>query len=190
MAGRIAVVDDQNRFVRWEERRTIHEQQLVHRSVYVLLFDRAGRLLVQRRHHAKQTHPRMWDVSCAGHVEESDYTGGPDDDLDAVYAAVAARELAEELGVAPPLARVGRFGPEPGVHYEQIHLFVGQSDGPYTLQADEVEEHRMLAPGEVAAWLAGPEPITPALRWFLAWLSAGDRWPAPAAPHHAAPRRS
>lgn len=179
MAGRIAVVDDQNRFVRWEDRRTIHEQALVHRSVHVLLFDRAGRLLVQRRHRAKQTHPRMWDVSCAGHVEESDYPGGPDADLDAVYAAVAARELAEELGVAPPLARLGRFGPEPGVHYEQIHLFTGQSDGPYTLQPDEVEEHRMLARGEVAAWLASGEPVTPALRWFLAWLSAEDRWPPP-----------
>lgn len=184
MAGRIAVVDDQNRFVRWEDRRAIHEQQLVHRSVYVLLFDPAGRLLVQRRHRAKQTHPSAWDVSCAGHVEESDYPGGPDDDLDAVYAAVAARELAEELGVAPPLLRLGRFGPAPGVHYEQLHLFTGQSAGPFTLQPDEVEALRPLAPDEVAAWLAGPEPTTPTLRWLLAWLSAGDRWPppAPAAP--------
>jgi len=170
MAGRIAVVDDQNRFVRWEERRTIHEQQLVHRSVYVLLFDRAGRLLVQRRHHAKQTHPRMWDVSCAGHVEESDYTGGPDDDLDAVYAAVAARELAEELGVAPPLARVGRFGPEPGVHYEQIRLFRAQSDGPFTPQPDEIEEVRLVTRAELAALLASGEPVTPALHWLAARL--------------------
>jgi isopentenyldiphosphate isomerase len=90
MPGRIAVVDTANRFVRWEDRRTIHEQRLVHRSIHVLLYDSAGRLLVQRRHASKQTHPRCWDVSCAGHVEESDYTGGPDDDLDAVYAAVAA----------------------------------------------------------------------------------------------------
>ena len=91
MAGRIAVVDGANRFVRWEDRRTMHDEQLVHRSAHVVLFDTAGRLLVQRRHRDKQTYPLHWDVSCAGHVEESDYTAGPDDELDAVYEAVAHR---------------------------------------------------------------------------------------------------
>jgi 16S rRNA (adenine1518-N6/adenine1519-N6)-dimethyltransferase len=177
MAGRIAVVDGANRFVRWEDRRTIHEQQLVHRSVHVLLFDSSHRLLVQRRHRTKQTYPRTWDISCAGHVEESDYTGGPDDDLDAVYAAVAARELQEELGVTAPLELLARLPPEPDVHYEQIHLFTGTSDGPYVLQADEVEEHMMLARTEIRAFLAGPEPVTHALRYFLAWLTVMDRWP-------------
>lgn len=173
MAGRIAVVDEHNRFVRWEARTTIHEQRLVHRSIHVLLFDTAGRLLIQRRHHTKQTYPRFWDVSCAGHVEESDYSGGPDDDLDAVYAAVAAREVAEELGVTPVLERAGTFGPVAGVHYEQIHLFRGISDGPFTLQADEVEEHRFVAPAELDEWLAGPEPVTDALRWWLQMIRDG-----------------
>jgi isopentenyldiphosphate isomerase len=168
--SRIAVVDERNRFVRWENRRTIHDQHLVHRSVHVLLFDSRGRLLIQRRHASKQTYPRYWDVSCAGHVEESDYTGGPDDDLDGVYAAVAAREVSEELGVAPALELLGRFGPEPGVHYEQVHLFRGVSDGPFTLQADEVEEHRLLAPDELTEFLRGNAAITHALRWWLQWL--------------------
>ena len=38
--------DEANRFIRWEERRTIHEQRLPHRSVHVLLFDGAGRAKV------------------------------------------------------------------------------------------------------------------------------------------------
>ncbi|MEO8705487.1 MAG: NUDIX domain-containing protein [Kofleriaceae bacterium] len=166
MAGRIAVVDAENRFVRWEARAVIHEHQLVHRSIHVLLHDREGRLLVQRRHADKQTYPRYWDVSCAGHVEESDYLAGPDDRLDEVYAAVAAREVLEELGVAPALVFAGRFPPEPGVHYEQIALFRGATDGPFTLQADEVEEHRLLDRSELVALLAH-EPVTPALRWWL-----------------------
>jgi isopentenyldiphosphate isomerase len=165
--GRIPVVDEENRFVRWEERRRIHEQRLVHRSVHVLVFDSAGRLLVQRRHADKQTYPRFWDVSVAGHVEESDYTGGPDDDLEAVHAAVAARELREELGVDAPVARLARLGPEPGVHYEQIHLYRAVSDGPYTLQADEVEEYRLLDRAALRALLDGGEPVTHALRWLV-----------------------
>lgn len=168
MPGRIAVIDAANRFVRWEDRRIIHEQRLIHRSVYILVFDAAGRLLLQRRHAGKQTNPRCWDVSVAGHVEESDYPAGPDDRLDEVYAAVAARELAEELGVTAALEALEHLGPEPGVHYEQIRLFRARSDGPFTPQPDEVEEIRLATRAELAALLASGEPVTPALRWLAA----------------------
>lgn len=97
-------------------------------------------------------------------------SGGPDDRVDEVYAGVAKREVHEELGVAPALTFVGAFGPEPGVHYEQIHLFHGISDGPFLLQPDEVEAHRMLAPADGPAFLTGGEPITDSLQWWLAWL--------------------
>jgi isopentenyldiphosphate isomerase len=177
VAGRIAVVDDANRFVRWEERRVIHDQRLVHRSAYVLVFDSAARLLVQRRHRDKQTYPRHWDVSCAGHVEESDYLAGPDDDLDDVYAAVAARELHEELGVAVAVTPVERFGPRPGVHYEWIQLFTARSDGPFRLQADEVEEYRLFDRAQIARLLASGEPVTQSLRWLAGQLLDGGRWP-------------
>jgi len=168
--GRIAVVDDANRFVRWEDRRVIHAQRLVHRSVHILVFDSAGRLLLQRRHPAKETNPRYWDVSVAGHVEESDYPAGPDDDLDAVYAAVAARELLEELGVTAEIERLARLGPEPGVHYEQIHLFRATSDGPFTPQADEVEEVRLVTRPELEALLGSGEPATSSLRHLASKL--------------------
>jgi isopentenyldiphosphate isomerase len=179
MGGRIAVVDDVNRFVRWEDRRTIHEQRLVHRSVHVLVFDAAGRLVVQRRHRDKQTWPSCWDVSCAGHVEESDYVGGPDERLDEVYAAVARREVAEELGVEVTPTPLARLGPEPGVHYEWIAVYAARSDGPFQLQPDEVEEVRRLDRAAVEALLAGPEPVTAALRWLLGWLERHGGWPAP-----------
>lgn len=172
MPGRIAVVDDANRFVRWEDRRVIHEQRLVHRSAYILVFSSAGRLLIQRRHRDKQTNPRCWDASVAGHVEESDYTAGPDDDLDAVYAAVAARELREEFGVSAEVTLLERLGPEPGVHYEQIHLFRATSDGPFTLQAEEVEEYRLVTRPELEALFASGEPVTPTLRWLADRLAA------------------
>ena len=176
MPGRIAVVDDRNAFVRWEARRTIHVEQLVHRSIQVLVFDARGRLVIQRRHREKQTHPRYWDLSCAGHVEESDYPAGPDDDLDRVYAEVAARELLEVLGVEPELNELGHFPPEPEVHYEQIRLFRATSDGPFTLQPEEVEELRHVTPAELEA-LAAVDPVTPSLLWFTAWARREGEWP-------------
>lgn len=181
MAGRIAVVDLADRFLRWEERRAVHEQELVHRSIHVLVFDPAGRLVLQRRHRDKQTYPSCWDLSCSGHVEESDYPAGPDDDLDAVYLAVARRELEEELGISVEPVAVGHFGPEPDVHYEQVRLFVATSDGPFHPQPDEVEEVRRLDRAGCAALLASDEPVTRTLRWFVRHALERGLWPgAPA----------
>ena len=169
------MVDAENRFVRWEDRHTIHVERLIHRSIHVLVFDSAGKLVIQRRHRDKQTHPGYWDMSCAGHVEESDYTGGPDEELDRVYAEVAAREVEEELGVAPALSELAHFPPLEGVHYEQIRLFRATHDGPFTIQAEEVEELQRVSPSELAA-LGEQEPVTEALRFFAAWASERGLW--------------
>ncbi|MBL4848223.1 MAG: NUDIX domain-containing protein [Planctomycetes bacterium] len=178
MAGRIAVVDGENRFVRWEERRRIHEERLVHRSIYVLVFD-AGRLLIQRRHRDKQTFPSHWDVSCAGHVEESDYPdpSDPDAGLDAVYQGVARRELEEELGIqGPELVELAHVPPLAGVHYEQIRLYRTSAPGPFTLQAEEVEEVQFVTPAQLAAMQTAGEPITAALTHFSRWLAERGAW--------------
>ena len=134
----IAVVDEHNRFLRWANRQEVHGQHLPHRSVHVLLFTPEGHWIVQQRRHDKLTWPGHWDVAVAGHVERDDYLAGPDDELDAVYAAVAAREVSEELGIAPVLELVGAFPPEPGVHYEHLRLYRGVHPGPFLIQPEEV----------------------------------------------------
>ena len=167
--GRVAVVDSNDRFVRWTDRAEIHRSKLPHRSANVLLYDSLGsrgRLLLQRRDDTKATDPGVWDLSTSGHVEEEDYLGGPDDRLDEVYLAAAHRELLEELGVAADLELVGHFPPEPGVHYEQLRLYRGRSDGPFVLQPGEVSAIVHVTADELAARLAGPEPHTNALRWL------------------------
>lgn len=177
MSGRIAVVDLDNRFVRWELRRTIHEQRLYHRSVHVLVFDHSGSLYLQRRHASKQTYPRHWDSAVAGHVEESDYLAGPDEQLDRVYRDVAARELMEELGVVAPLEPIAHLAPTEGVHYEQARVFKARSAGPFTLQADEVEEGRWFTPEEVDALLReGREPVTRVLAHLVALVRERGLW--------------
>ena len=181
MKPRIAVVDAQNRFVRWEERRVIHEQRLPHRSAYVLLFDAEGRLVIQRRHTQKQTYPRHWDVSASGHVEEDDYPGypeviDPDAALDEVYAATALRELQEELGVTAALTRVGVFAPEPGVHYEHIHVFRAESDGPFVMQEDEVEELRRVHYDELDRMRREGALLTASLIYVIDWARARGLW--------------
>ena len=151
-------------------------QRLVHRSIHVLVFDAANRLVVQRRSPDKQTYPDVWDCSCAGHVEESDYTGGPDDDLDGVYAAVAERELEEELGLRVALTELGHFSPMTDIHYEEIRLYRAASDGPYILQPEEVAEVRRLTPSEWDAFEASGAKITEVLSYFVGWLRERGQW--------------
>jgi isopentenyldiphosphate isomerase len=177
VAPRIAVVSAENRFLRWADRREVHALQLPHRSIQVLLVNHRGELLIQKRHKDKLTFPGFWDVSCAGHVEEPDYTRGPDEDLDSVYEAVARRELFEELGVRPDrLQMLGRFGPEPGIHYEHLHLYRAEHEGPFVCQEDEVEEVRFVTQ-TVFECMAREDRknICPSLAWFVEWArSRGD----------------
>lgn len=168
---RVAVVTADNRFLRWADRREVHAFALPHRSVHVLIFNDAGDLLIQRRHKDKLTFGGYWDLSCAGHVEEPDYIGGPDEMLDRVYLSVAERELNEELGVSVQLQFLGEFGPEPGVHYECLRLFSGVHNGPFVIQEDEVEEVRFVSPSAFDALCANSDnPVVPGLVWFVAWI--------------------
>lgn len=175
----IAVVDHDNRFVRWASKVEVHRDRLPHRSVHTLVFDASGRLVVQQRHSEKLTYASHWDLSCCGHVERDDYPQGPDDQLDEVYLEVAHRELTEELGVDAHLTLLGRFAPEEGLHYEHFHLFEGAHDGPYTLQVEEVQAIRRLTPAEFDAMAADPDALlTPLLIRTVAWLRTEGRFKA------------
>lgn len=163
----VAVVDAEDRFIRWAPRHEIHDHRLVHRSIHVLLFTPDGRLWLQRRAERKRVHPGLWDVSASGHVARDDYLAGPNERLDEVYAAVAHRELREELGLETTLRAVGLFAPAAGVHYERVALFDGVAAGPPTLQREEVAEARPVAREELQELLGEPHRVTPTLPWLL-----------------------
>ncbi|MDF1663431.1 MAG: NUDIX domain-containing protein [Planctomycetota bacterium] len=177
MAGRMAVVDEQNHFVRWVERKELHEHYLPHRSVQVLVFTSDNKMVLQRRHPDKDTYPDYWDLAACGHVEESDYLGGPDERLDEVYLSVAGRELEEELGVNVELSQLAAFSPKENVHYEHFRLFRGESDGPFVLQAEEVVEARSVSREELDAMILDPEQkVTNTLIFLLNWLDEHQLW--------------
>jgi isopentenyldiphosphate isomerase len=49
-----------------------HNPDLIHRSVQVLVFDRLGRLLLQRRSQTKDLFPGYYCASASGHVTAGD----------------------------------------------------------------------------------------------------------------------
>ncbi|MFO0661862.1 MAG: NUDIX domain-containing protein [Polyangiaceae bacterium] len=175
MDERIAVVDEQNRFVRWSDRAEVHKHRLVHRTIHVLVLSSDGeRLLLQRRHRDKRTHPNHWDLSCAGHVDPSDETSSPD--LDRMYLSTALRELREELGIDADVEPLGHFAPLDGVHYEQLRLFRARHDGPFVLQADEVEEVRFVTRDQLNALLDDRSALVTETLAYFAPLAIRQGW--------------
>jgi isopentenyl-diphosphate delta-isomerase type 1 len=161
------VVDEADRVVGAAPRSDVHARGLRHRAVHVLVFDAAGRVVLQRRSLAKDLYPGPWDSSASGHL-------GRGED----YDAAAARELAEELGVAPvpALAPVARIAACAGTGWEFVRTYRCRHDGPLQPDPGEVSEVRWLPPAEVDAWLKRcPRDFAPSfLLVWNAWREAGS----------------
>jgi isopentenyl-diphosphate delta-isomerase len=118
----LELVDEDGRTVGTAEKLSVHRAPgRLHRAFSVFLFDRAGRLLLQRRAPGKYHSPGVWSNTCCGHP----YPGEPP-------FLAATRRTAEELGAAPALLREAgtvRYNhPDPAsglVEQEYNHLFTG-----------------------------------------------------------------
>eukprot|EP00188_Purpureofilum_apyrenoidigerum_P003253 Plantae.Rhodophyta-Purpureofilum_apyrenoidigerum.ctg33520.p1 GENE.Plantae.Rhodophyta-Purpureofilum_apyrenoidigerum.ctg33520~~Plantae.Rhodophyta-Purpureofilum_apyrenoidigerum.ctg33520.p1 ORF type:complete len:206 (+),score=24.99 Plantae.Rhodophyta-Purpureofilum_apyrenoidigerum.ctg33520:36-620(+) len=82
------VVNKENVIVGRERRGIVHRDGLMHRAVYVLVFDTSRRLLLQRRSPEKKIGPGKWDLSCAEHLQVGES-----------YRHAAFRGATEELGM-------------------------------------------------------------------------------------------
>lgn len=128
------VVDDSGRATGERRRRaSCHRLGLPHRAVHVWVCSSDDRVLLQQRSRHKLAFPLRWDVSAAGHVPAGE-----------APATAAAREAAEELGIASQAAVEGplyefvhRFATNGGsfVEREHVAVFGVFADDPCALQA-------------------------------------------------------
>lgn len=117
--------------------------QLIHRVAHVLVFDRQGRVLLQKRAMSKDVQPGKWDTSVGGHL-----------DLGETYAEAARREMFEELGIAGlPLTFLHAYQMRSDFESENVATFTAQHEGPFPFSAVEIEEVRFWTPQEIDAAL-------------------------------------
>jgi 16S rRNA (adenine1518-N6/adenine1519-N6)-dimethyltransferase len=148
---RFPVVDDQDRLLGEALRAEVHGNNLRHRAVHILVFNRSGELFLQKRSRWKDRHPRLWDSSAAGHVE-----AGED------YDGAASRELREELGVAAELIPVDKLPASEKTGQEFIWLYRARHDGPFELERSEIECGEFFPTDVVSDWLkARPDDFAP-----------------------------
>lgn len=148
-------------------RREVHARGLWHRAVHALVFDRAGRVFLQKRSWRKDMAPGCWDSSCSGHLDAGEN-----------YDAAILRELAEEIGVIAPAenrpARWFRLTACAETGWEFVWVYRFFHDGPFVLHPAEIETGAWMTSAEVTGLLATtPDVVAPAFRWL--WPQAVAR---------------
>lgn len=159
------VVNERDEVVDRALRREVHARGLWHRAVYVLVFDAAGRVFLQKRSMIKDLSPGLWDSSCSGHLD-----AGED------YDPAAIRELGEEIGVRVSQAPARWFRIEACVEtgWEFVWVYRLRHVGPFTLHPEEIECGEWMVPAEVTRQIARrPEDFCPSFK--LIWSLASRR---------------
>lgn len=107
-----------------------HNRNLIHRGVGVMIFNKKGEILMQKRSQHKDFYPGFWTISVGGHVGKGE-----------TYEQAAEREIYEELGIKikSGLEFVEKFLSESDKEKEMIALFKYFYEGEFRINKDEVE---------------------------------------------------
>jgi isopentenyldiphosphate isomerase/esterase/lipase len=115
---------------------------MIHRGIYVMVFDRRGRLLLQKRSMKKDLGKGMWDISTGGHNIPGE-----------TYAEAAKRELKEELGISVLIRRLGKLLMRKEKETEYNAIFTAVIDEKTAkrikFEKDEIDEIRFFTIDEI-----------------------------------------
>lgn len=155
---KVLLVDDRDRPMGKMEKLEAHQKGALHRAFSVLLFNRKGELLLQKRANGKYHSGGLWTNTCCSHPfpEESVEEG-------------AWRRLQEEMGIDAPLRKAftTRYYLELGsgmIENEYDHVFIGISDQEPAVDGEEVMDQRYIPSEAIEEELKRePERFT---EWF------------------------
>ena len=126
----------------------------LHRAVAVVVLRSYGKILLQQRSKRDLWHPGLWTLSSTGHVRKGES-----------YAAAAARELKEELGIEARPRLLGKYLIPPIrsgglVERERVAMFEARTDLPCIVDPTEVEGVKEVEVLRTIKMLDG-DPLTP-----------------------------
>ena len=137
------VVDEHDRVIGQRTRSDVHRLGLMHRATHTLVFNREGKVFLQKRSMKKDRQPGKWDSSASGHVDAGES-----------YDRCAARELREEIGleVAGQPRSLFKLTASPETDQEHVWVYQTEAEGPFRLDPDEIECGDWFLPGDVDRW--------------------------------------
>ena len=135
------VVDSEDRVIGKASRHQVHTNDLMHRSVHILVYNSTGNLFLQKRAMIKDESPGLWDSSAAGHVES-----GED------YISCAKRELKEELSLSGyQLDEVLSIPAQSTTFWEHVRVYKCVTDSNICINKNEISEGKYMKLPEVRA---------------------------------------
>jgi len=159
---RVILVDEEDRDLGADEKAAAHAAGRLHRAFSIFVFDRSGRLLLQRRAAGKYHSGGQWSNTCCGHPR-------PGEELE----EAARRRLREEMGFECPLVKVGTYRYTARldnglIENELDHLLAGEFDGAPAPDPGEAEDWRWVDPDALRREIAAAsQRFTPWLRGSL-----------------------
>ncbi len=159
------VVNNRDEVIDRKPRSVVHQQDLLHRAIHVLVFHSDGSLFLQKRSMLKDCFPGTWDSSASGHLDSGES-----------YDVCAMRETEEELGWRPdrPLEKLFKIDASKDTGWEFVWIYRVTYDGPFKLHPQEIECGEWFSRDHVNQWLtSNPEEFASAFRvlWkrYLEW---------------------
>ena len=110
-------------------RREIHQKQLIHRSIHILVFNSNKQIFLQKRSNTKDENPGIWDTSSAGHVDAGE-----------TYDECAERELWEELRIKESLKPLAKIKACKETYQEHVQVYVCTTNASITINRNEISE--------------------------------------------------
>lgn len=157
----IQIVDENDNPVGGEDMFVAQKKGLIHRIVRVMVEDKDGRVLLQKRSAKMKRWPNCWDNSAAGHV-----------DLGEEYEFAAKRELFEEIGIKrEKLEELGRYYTDRPLddiqlrRFNRVYKTIADADEP-KIDEDEVAEVKWVTLKEFAELIENhPDQVTDGLKY-------------------------
>jgi isopentenyl-diphosphate delta-isomerase type 1 len=137
------------------------DKGIIHRAVFILIFNDKGKMLWQKRSATKDVDPGKWVTSASGHV-----LAGED------YEKTAVREAKEELGINLSLDFIGKFLFRYPSENEYSAVFRGYSNGPFNFDREEISEIRFMTIEDILKKEMGNElKLSKAVHYIIDSLS-------------------
>ncbi|MCS6935902.1 MAG: isopentenyl-diphosphate Delta-isomerase [Chitinophagales bacterium] len=149
MEEQVVLVNEANEELGLMGKREAHEKGLLHRAISVVVFNRAGKMLVQQRAFSKYHWAGIWSNTCCSHPRAGE-----------TFQQAAERRLYEELGIRIPLQErfffIYKATDEASglTEHELDYVFTGVYDGEVNWNKDEVNDIRWMSADEVLTDMA------------------------------------
>jgi len=150
------VVDSNDQVIGHASKADVHARKLTHRISHVLIFNKEGKIALQKRDKNLAFAPSHWCTSAAGHVRSNE-----------TYEQAAHRECMEEIGIDGALKLVWKEQFDSNGTRLFLGVFRFQHDGPFTLNPEEVERIDFFSLAEIRQMLENGEKFHPELLFIL-----------------------